>query len=137
MKITFLLAAITSTLLFYFRASNEHATIERCVSHIEAPHYVPLARQAAIQSDVNINVHVDEAGTVTEVQVISGHPLLAEEAVRNIKLWQFKPGTASNLNLTYQFKLEEPTPGAKPTSTVTFDLPNRVRLTESRPIPQP
>ena len=48
-------------------------------SRIEAARYNPLARQARIQGDVELRSGRDE------ITVINGHPLLAQEAVSNLK----------------------------------------------------
>ena len=127
-----------AALLLFTNAQNAHnTTTEHCALHIEVPRYVSLARLTAISGDVSLNIDIDEAGTVTEVQILSGHPLLAEEAIQNVKQWVFKPGNPGNLKVDYEFRLVDTADGAKPTSSVVFDLPNRVRLTEPRPIPQP
>ncbi len=49
------------------------------VSKVEAVRYAPLARQARIQGEVRL--HLGEKG----VEVISGHPLLAQTAMQSFK----------------------------------------------------
>jgi TonB family protein len=56
-----------------------------------APAYPPLARQARIQGMVVLKVHISKSGDVEEMQLISGHPLLAPAAIEAVKQWKYKP----------------------------------------------
>ena len=52
------------------------------------PVYPALARQARIQGTVRLNVTIDRTGAVSQLQIVSGHPLLipaAQEAVRQYR----------------------------------------------------
>ena len=55
------------------------------------PIYPPLARQARIQGDVVLHAIIDKDGRVSELQVVSGHPLLVQAAVEAVKQWRYKP----------------------------------------------
>jgi len=46
-----------------------------------APLYPPLARQAQIQGSVILKVQISKTGDVVDIQVVSGHPLLAPAAI--------------------------------------------------------
>jgi periplasmic protein TonB len=59
------------------------------------PDYPPLARQAHIQGQVQIDAVLDEQGNVVEVKVVSGPPLLYQAAVDALKRWKYEP---TNLN---------------------------------------
>ncbi len=52
--------------------------------------YPPLSRQARITGDVRVNVRVRPDGTVASAEVLSGHPMLAPEAVENARLSQYE-----------------------------------------------
>jgi TonB family protein len=56
-----------------------------------APEYPPLARQAHIQGVVSLKVEVDKAGDVQNVQLVSGHPMLAPAAIEAVKQWKYAP----------------------------------------------
>jgi TonB family protein len=55
------------------------------------PIYPPLAKQARIQGTVRFNVVINKDGTMQDVQVESGHPLLAEAALDAVRQWTYKP----------------------------------------------
>lgn len=56
-----------------------------------APIYPPLARQARIQGQVTLNVDIGKSGDVTDMQLISGHPMLAPAAIAAVKQWKYAP----------------------------------------------
>jgi len=81
------------------------------------PVYPPLARQARIQGTVVLKALINTSGDVYNLQLVSGHPLLAPAAVEAVKQWKYKPyllnGEAVEVETTVQviFKLEdEPAP---------------------------
>jgi protein TonB len=55
------------------------------------PAYPPLAKQARIQGVVVMTALIDKAGNVQNLQVVSGHPLLAPAAIEAVKQWRYKP----------------------------------------------
>jgi TonB family protein len=55
------------------------------------PVYPALAKQARVQGTVSLTVVIGKDGAVLSVDVISGHPLLAEAAVDAVKQWVYKP----------------------------------------------
>ena len=55
------------------------------------PSYPPLARENRIQGIVRLLVVVGKDGTVQDVKVISGHPLLTAAAVDAVKQWVYRP----------------------------------------------
>jgi protein TonB len=55
------------------------------------PVYPPLARQARIQGNVVLHAIIDKDGKVSELQVISGHPLLVQSALEAVKNWRYRP----------------------------------------------
>jgi TonB family protein len=84
-----------------------------------APVYPPLARQARIQGTVILNVVIDKSGNVYDVQLVSGHPMLAPAAVEAVKQWKYRPyllnGEPVEVETTVQviFRLQgKPAPGA-------------------------
>jgi protein TonB len=50
-----------------------------------------LAKQARIQGVVRFTVTIGKDGTVQDVQLISGHPLLVSSAQTAVWQWQYKP----------------------------------------------
>jgi periplasmic protein TonB len=55
------------------------------------PTYPPLARQARIQGQVVLHAIISKDGSITGLQLISGHPMLAPAAIEAVKQWKYKP----------------------------------------------
>jgi protein TonB len=56
-----------------------------------APVYPEFARRNRTEGTVSLEVNIDEAGNVTAVRVLRGHPLLNDEAIRAVKQWKYSP----------------------------------------------
>ncbi len=55
------------------------------------PTYPPLARQARIQGTVILQAQISKDGTIENLQLVSGHPMLAPAAIEAVKQWKYKP----------------------------------------------
>jgi protein TonB len=55
------------------------------------PVYPPLARQARIQGVVILQAQISKEGNIENLQLISGHPMLAPAAIEAVKQWKYKP----------------------------------------------
>jgi len=55
------------------------------------PNYPPLARQARIQGKVLLQAQISKDGSIENLQLISGHPMLAPAAIEAVKQWKYKP----------------------------------------------
>jgi TonB family protein len=55
------------------------------------PIYPPLAREARIQGTVILKVLISNAGDVKNLQLVSGHPMLAPAAIEAVKQWKYQP----------------------------------------------
>ena len=55
------------------------------------PVYPPLAKQARIQGTVRFTAIIGKDGTIQNLQLVSGHPLLVEAARQAVSQWQYKP----------------------------------------------
>jgi len=55
------------------------------------PAYPPLARQARIQGMVRFTAVIGKDGAIHSLQIISGHPLLAQAAQDAVKQWMYQP----------------------------------------------
>lgn len=55
------------------------------------PVYPPLARSARVQGSVVLQVTIDKQGVITNLGVVSGHPLLDEAAVEAVRQWKYRP----------------------------------------------
>jgi len=87
--------------------------------HFVKPVYPQKARLAHIEGEVKLHLSVAENGTITELQVISGDPLLVEATVTAVHQWRFgqilgrvvgpnlKP-IEYEIPITFTFIIEEP-----------------------------
>jgi TonB family protein len=86
------------------------------VGSVPAPHhlikkvdpvYPALARQARIQGVVRFTVRTAKDGSIQNIQLVSGHPLLVEAAQDALKQWVYSPtllnGEPVELSGGYQF----------------------------------
>jgi protein TonB len=83
----------------------------RVLRRIQPP-YPAIARQAGVQGQVQVQIGISETGAVTDVTLLSGHPLLRDAALQAAKQWLFiptelngRPVRAIGL-LTFNFKLD-------------------------------
>lgn len=70
------------------------------------PTYPPLARQARIQGAVVMEAMISADGSIDNLRVISGHPMLVYAAVEAVKQWRYRPyllnGTPVEVQTTIQ-----------------------------------
>ena len=76
------------------------------------PVYPPEAKRARILGVVVLEAVIDKDGTVDNLKVITGHPLLIQAAIDAVKQWRYKPTllngelvpvvTTVTLNFTYK-----------------------------------
>jgi protein TonB len=55
------------------------------------PIYPPLAKQARISGVVKLNAIIGKDGTIQNLTVASGHPLLVPAAMEAVKQWVYQP----------------------------------------------
>jgi protein TonB len=55
------------------------------------PNYPPLARQARIQGQVVLRAVISKDGSIENLSLVSGHPMLAPAAIDAVKQWKYKP----------------------------------------------
>jgi len=60
------------------------------------PVYPRLAMQARIQGTVVLQAVIGKDGTVHDLHVISGHPMLAPAAIEAVKQWKYRPYLLNN-----------------------------------------
>ena len=62
----------------------------RLVRRIQ-PLYPPLAKQTRTQGEVVLDCVIDAQGNVTQIHLISGHPLLIQAALDAVRQWKYQP----------------------------------------------
>ena len=55
------------------------------------PVYPPLARQARISGTVVLRAGISKDGSIENLSLVSGHPMLAPAAIDAVKQWKYKP----------------------------------------------
>ena len=74
-----------------------------------APEYPMVARQLKLEGTVEIEAMISEQGTVEEVKVLSGNPVLTKAASDAVKKWKYRPyelnGTVVEVQTTVELKL--------------------------------
>ena len=55
------------------------------------PEYPPLAKMARIQGTVKLEAIIAKDGTIQDLKVLSGHPLLVKSALDAVKQWRYQP----------------------------------------------
>jgi protein TonB len=68
------------------------STIEaaKLVSQIQ-PVYPPIAIQARVQGHVVLHAIIGKEGAVSELEVLSGHPLLVSAVLKAVRQWRYSP----------------------------------------------
>lgn len=89
------------------------ATAQRELLHRVEPEYPEAARQQNIEGPVVLELHIGTNGSVEDVEVVSGPPLLAQASADAVKQWKFKSrslnGTPVEMQtrVTFNFKLPQ------------------------------
>jgi len=55
------------------------------------PEYPPLAKMARIQGTVRLEAIISKDGTIQDLKVLSGHPLLVKAALDAVSRWRYQP----------------------------------------------
>ncbi len=55
------------------------------------PAYPPIAKAARVQGAVVLQAEISKSGTIENLRVISGHPMLVPNALEAVKQWRYKP----------------------------------------------
>ena len=59
--------------------------------HQVKPLYPMIAMQARIQGTVVLQAVIGKDGTVQDLHLISGHPMLAPAAIEAVRQWRYRP----------------------------------------------
>lgn len=56
-----------------------------------SPVYPPLARQTRIAGTVRLHAIIGKDGSIQQLEVMSGHPLLVQSALDAVRQWRYRP----------------------------------------------
>jgi protein TonB len=59
--------------------------------HRIQPPYPVLARSARIQGEVILRAVIDKDGNITDLQLVTGHPMLVPAAIAAVREWRYRP----------------------------------------------
>jgi protein TonB len=60
------------------------------------PTYPPLARQARVSGTVRFTAIIARDGTIQNLTLLSGHPLLVQAATDAVRQWRYRPTLLNN-----------------------------------------
>ena len=60
------------------------------------PTYPPIARQAHVQGTVELRAIISKAGTIENLVVVSGHPMLVKSAIEAVRQWRYRAYLLNN-----------------------------------------
>jgi protein TonB len=55
------------------------------------PEYPPLAKMARIQGTVRLEAVISRDGTIQDLKMLNGHPLLVKSAIEAVSRWRYQP----------------------------------------------
>lgn len=70
------------------------------------PQYPALALQARIQGVVKLDASIGKDGTIQDLKVISGHPLLAPAAIEAVRHWQYEATTLNGTPVEVESEID-------------------------------
>ncbi|MDE3110822.1 MAG: energy transducer TonB [Acidobacteriota bacterium] len=88
----FKLAVLFLGLLCAISCPAQAQNSQRKVIKRVEPQYPAILRDRGIGGTVRLKATVRADGTVRDVQVEGGNPILTESALRAVKMWRYSPG---------------------------------------------
>jgi len=103
----FLLLGLTALAVAVESSAFGQDELTRKVQTKVAPVYPDLARRMNIAGTVKVIVVVAPNGTLKNIRVLGGNPVLVNAAVDALKRWKFEPASQESTG-TVEFKFEPP-----------------------------
>jgi protein TonB len=73
--------------------------------HQVKPVYPAVARQARIQGTVMLQAIIGKNGSIENLRVVSGHPMLAPAAIEAVRQWRYRPYTLNRVPVEVQTEI--------------------------------
>ena len=103
-----MIAVLSGTALLQGEVRVATALALKAATNKPHPEYSAIARQMRITGKVEVDIVVGTEGTVEDVRIISGNPLLSSAAVNAVKKWKFSSlgldGEKAVVTLSFEFK---------------------------------
>jgi TonB family protein len=81
---------------------------ESMITYKVDPELPEFAKRARISGFVQLMVTVDEQGAVSDINVMSGHPMLNQAAIDAVKQWKFTPTLLNGQPVPIQGQIDVP-----------------------------
>lgn len=80
-------------------AANAPVDVTRRVERTVLPDYPEIAERMKLTGTAQVTALVKRDGTVKEVRIVGGHPLLAAALASAVKQWKYQPGTKETVEV--------------------------------------
>src|SRR5215469_9246944 len=87
--LAFLLTAVA-----FSQTTLERISADEAAKHFLTglqPAYPALAQQARVQGNVILETRIDESGSLVNIRMIAGHPMLVPAAIEAVRHWKYEP----------------------------------------------
>jgi hypothetical protein len=124
------LLVIVAFYIFGCSAFGQTDTALPTVTAFECPKYPAKARSMHLQGSAQLKITTD-GHHITHIEVLPSHPILAEEAIKNVRTWAFADHNATSFVVAYHYTLEEHYKEKKDPVTkcsAKMDLPTKVMV---------
>jgi protein TonB len=71
--------------------SKHHQVTSAHIIHKVAPKYPKEARKQYVEGTVRLHTIIAKDGSIKNLEVISGHPLLVDAALKAVRKWRYSP----------------------------------------------
>ena len=75
--------------ILFFSIASRAANPEPYLQSAPMPFYPPLCRQARMQGQVILHFTVNERGDTSDVEAVTGPPMLQRAAIEEVQSWKF------------------------------------------------
>lgn len=89
----FVLAYLLTAVAFS-QTNPQRIPAEEAAKHLRTgpqPAYPALAQQARIQGNVILEARIGESGSLADIRMIAGHPMLVPAAIEAVRHWKYEP----------------------------------------------
>jgi hypothetical protein len=115
-------------------AGQDKPAVLPSVTAFKCPKYPSQAESMRLQGVVMLQVATD-GHQVADVKLTSGHPVLAPEAIKNVRTWKFADHTPTTFAVTYYYLLGTHYQRDRVTKCdAKMELPTTVHIAEELPM---
>jgi hypothetical protein len=128
---TLVLVLLACCLVLSTVMAQQEATTSPTVTAFDCPTYPSKAESMRLQGMVVLQVTTD-GHQVVDVKLTSGHPVLAPDAIKNVRTWKFADHTPTTFAVKYLYVNQGHFKRDKATKcSAKMELPNNVTVSTS------